>query len=263
MNPYSPQRVALLETAVLPKGIRPAVDTSESARRLAGQTNDRVFSYNAHALHTWMCPSLMARGAMCHVLSSATILQGVLMVITALVISVVFGFVHSVTVPCEHIYLPDGINGSVSMGIVPLQECGQFFRETFVASMLQTMEQQVGGLTRFVLGGFVALALARTYYSNRSLLGTTFGSTLGACMMVASCLKPTQPEHAEEVRAIQELLVRWLNAAFRLMFLENAQLISTDGGFELLEGSRRTSGRTSHRCRRGALTFTSGRAPSS
>ena len=36
-------------------------------------------------------------------------------------------------------------------------------------------DSQTGGLVRFVLGSFVGLALARTYYANRSLLGDVFG----------------------------------------------------------------------------------------
>jgi hypothetical protein len=236
MEPYAASRVKLLENSVLPKGSRPAINMRESARRLSGQTSDRVFSYNAHALHTWLCPSLMMRGALCHVLSSATIAQGVMMMAVALAVSMIFGYAERAHPPCAHLYQPDE-NGTIPDGIVPLQQCGQFFRNTFLASMLLSMESQLGGLTRFVLGGFVSMALTRTYYSNRSLLGNTFGNTLGAAMSITSCIKATRDEDKEEVLAIQTLLVRWLNAAFLLMFLENAGLVSAKSGYNLLEGS--------------------------
>ena len=45
-------------------------------------------------------------------------------------------------------------------------------------------------LARFVGGLFLSLALARTYYANRGLLGTVFAETLGLAMMTASSIKP-------------------------------------------------------------------------
>ena len=85
-------------------------------------------------------------------------------------------------VPCKHVYFPDGyvtvdpITGNttenpIEQGIRPMMQCAEFFRTTFLSKMLTSMEQQIGQLTRFVLGGFVSVALANTYYSNRGLLG--------------------------------------------------------------------------------------------
>ena len=242
MSAFTQQRAKLLEASVLPAGKRPRLDATESAQRLAGHTTDRVFSYNAHALHSWLCPTLVLRGALCHVFSAATMIQGLAMLASALLIAIIMGGVHKAYLPCAHIYVrPWPPNNAtvitIRSGVEPMQECAAFFRDMFAPAMLRTMEAQVGQLTRFVLGGFVALALARTYYINRSLLGTVFGKTLGLSMAVASCIKPQTVEQAKEVQAIRELLVRWANAAFLLMFLENDGLVSASGGSALLEGS--------------------------
>lgn len=245
--PFSAEKAALLEASVLPNGKRPPVSISESPRRLAGQTLDRVFSYNAHALHTWMCLTLVFRGALCNILSVATIMQGCLMVGAAVVLAVSLNQKNINDVPCKHVYFPDGyvtvdpITGNttenpIEQGLRPMMQCAEFFRTTFLSKMLTSMEQQIGQLTRFVLGGFVSVALANTYYSNRGLLGTVFGKTLATSMSVASCIKPSKPEQAEEVQAIRTLIVRWLNSAFLLMYLENAQLIDANGS-ELLDGA--------------------------
>ena len=226
------------------------MDHHESAARLAGQTSDTVFTYNAHALHTWMCPSLVARGVLCSVLSNETIWQGFLMVASALLLSIFAALFRTQDNLCKQFQVPETIDGLPNnnhtrrTGGRPMHECAEFFRNTFLSQSLTLMEQQVGSLTRFVLGGFVVFALARTYFANRNLLGNVFGSTLGLSMMVTACLKPPiEPTKAtssasEEVRGIQQLLIRWVNAAFLLMYLENAQLIDANGrGAELLDAS--------------------------
>jgi hypothetical protein len=88
--------------------------------------------------------------------------------------------------------------------------------------MLETCWNDYSTLTRFVLGLYVSLSLAQTYYANRTVFGTTFGSSLGATQMIASWIKAPDgtPEQRASAKRAQLLLVRWLNAAFRLLVLE-------------------------------------------
>ena len=81
---------------------------------------------------------------------------------------------------------------------------------------------QISGLTRFVLGLYISLALARTYYANRSVFGTVFGSSMGFTQMVAAWVRSADDSAATRTSALraQALLVRWVNAAYRLLVLE-------------------------------------------
>eukprot|EP00966_Prymnesium_polylepis_P199071 4613140-Prymnesium_polylepis.1 len=70
---------------------------------------------------------------------------------------------------------------------------------------------QIAGLTRFVLGLYISLALARTYYANRSVFGTVFGSSMGFTQMVAAWVRSPDESAASRTSALraQALLVRW------------------------------------------------------
>uniref|UniRef100_A0A7S2DYE8 Uncharacterized protein n=1 Tax=Alexandrium andersonii TaxID=327968 RepID=A0A7S2DYE8_9DINO len=83
----------------------------------------------------------------------------------------------------------------------------------------------IAGLARFVLGLFVSLVLSKTYYANRGVFGTVFGCSMGLAEMTVSWVRPP-PRHAgntaakDSAKRAQELIVRWINAGFRLMWLE-------------------------------------------
>lgn len=92
-------------------------------------------------------------------------------------------------------------------------------------AVIRRFSDTVQGLTRFVLGLFVSLVLAKTYYANRGEFGTVFGRTMGFAQMVTAWVRmPLNfrcPNHARRVQLdARHLLVRWANAAFRLMVLE-------------------------------------------
>merc|ERR1719498_539143 len=75
-------------------------------------------------------------------------------------------------------------------------------------------------LTPFVLGLFISLMIAKTYYANRGMFGTLFGRSLAFAQMVVAWVRaPSANQKAAAVRA-QHLLIRWTNAAFRLMVCE-------------------------------------------
>ena len=79
-------------------------------------------------------------------------------------------------------------------------------------------------LVGFVVGGFISQALAKTYYAGRSQSGNVYSQTIALASMVASYLHPSNPDDQEEAAEVQDtrkLLVRWMNAAFRLMYLKN------------------------------------------
>jgi len=82
--------------------------------------------------------------------------------------------------------------------------------------------ENIAALSRFVLGLFVSLALAKTYYSNRGMFGTVFGSSMGLAQMTVAWVRAPNDGIASKTSAAtgRELLVRWINAAFRLMWLE-------------------------------------------
>mmetsp|Transcript_21930 Transcript_21930/g.61292 ORF Transcript_21930/g.61292 Transcript_21930/m.61292 type:complete len:399 (-) Transcript_21930:154-1350(-) len=92
-------------------------------------------------------------------------------------------------------------------------------------------------LTRFVLGLYISLSLTMTYYRNRSFFGTVFGSSLGFSQMVAAWVRSPddQPATRASARAAQQLLVRWVNAAYRLMVLEVRGVDEDTIGWELIE----------------------------
>ena len=77
-------------------------------------------------------------------------------------------------------------------------------------------------LTRFVLGLYISLVLARTYYANRGAFGTVFGSSMGATQMIVSWVRAPDGTEATRTSALraQALLVRWVNAAYRLLVME-------------------------------------------
>jgi len=88
--------------------------------------------------------------------------------------------------------------------------------------MAQGCFAQISGLTRFVLGLYISLSLSRTYYANRSVFGTVFGSTMGFAQQVAAWVQAPKDHSNSESKAqcAQYLLVRWVNAAYRLLVLE-------------------------------------------
>jgi len=107
-------------------------------------------------------------------------------------------------------------------------------------SIIAASSQEIGSLTRFVLGLYVSLLLARTYYANRGNFGTVFGSTMGVTQMISAWVRPVDgtPESQQKARKAQLLLVRWLNAAYRVLVLEvrkEPALSSTEMGEILLE----------------------------
>jgi len=91
----------------------------------------------------------------------------------------------------------------------------------------------IAGLSRFVLGLFVSLVLSKTYYANRGFFGTVFGCSMALAQMTASWVRVPpadagNSECEECVRKAQELLVRWINAGFRLMWLESVPGLSAE-----------------------------------
>lgn len=98
--------------------------------------------------------------------------------------------------------------------------------EDFPANMyIQACYDNVAGLSRFVLGLFISLVLSRTYYANRGVFGTVFGSTMGCVQMVCAYVRvpPSlsgNPEAKRGCKQTQDLIIRFMNAAFRLMWLE-------------------------------------------
>jgi len=103
-------------------------------------------------------------------------------------------------------------------------------------AMIEMCWSQYATLTRFVLGLYASLALAQTYYANRAVFGVTFGSSLGATQMIAAWIRSpdgTAAQRASAKRA-QTLLVRWLNAAFRLLVLELRGVPAPDIGKALM-----------------------------
>jgi len=117
-------------------------------------------------------------------------------------------------------------------------------------------------LTRFVLGLYVSLSLSMTYYKNRSCFGTIFGSSMGVSQMVAAWVRSPNgtPETCASARSSQHLLVRWVNAAFRLMVLEVRGIGETTIGTEMMETGlfRGPNGNTFQVLIRAAPTFISG-----
>lgn len=91
----------------------------------------------------------------------------------------------------------------------------------------------IAGISRFVLGLFVSLVLSKTYYANRGVFGTVFGCAMGLAQMTVSWVR-VPPRHSGNVAAkesskkAQEMIVRWINAAFRLMWLEAVPGVSTE-----------------------------------
>jgi len=75
-------------------------------------------------------------------------------------------------------------------------------------------------LTPFLLGLFISLMLSKTYYANRGMFGTLFGRSLAFAQMVMAWVRAPTKGQEEQARRAQSLLVRWTNAAFRLMVLE-------------------------------------------
>ena len=67
--------------------------------------------------------------------------------------------------------------------------------------MLETYWNDYSTLTRFVLGLYVSLSLAQTYYANRTVFGTTFGSSLGATQMIAAWIKAPDDTHEQRTSA--------------------------------------------------------------
>lgn len=95
-------------------------------------------------------------------------------------------------------------------------------------------------LTTFVLGLFVSLLLAKTYYANRGCFGTVFGGTMGFSQMTVAWVRAPpgakRPDLADQsaLQARQQL-VRWANAAFRLMVLECRPLEKEQIGLQLVD----------------------------
>lgn len=83
----------------------------------------------------------------------------------------------------------------------------------------------ISGLANFVLGLFVSLVLSKTYYANRGCFGTVFGSSMGLTQMIVSQVRVPRScagNAAKEgcARDARAMMIRWINAAFRLMWLE-------------------------------------------
>jgi len=101
----------------------------------------------------------------------------------------------------------------------------------------------IAGLSRFVLGLFVSLVLSKTYYANRSVFGTVFGCAMGLAQMTVSWVR-VPPAHSgnaaakECAKKAQEMIIRWINAAFRLMWLEAGPGLSAEEvGKEMVGGN--------------------------
>mmetsp|Transcript_30799 Transcript_30799/g.102577 ORF Transcript_30799/g.102577 Transcript_30799/m.102577 type:complete len:386 (+) Transcript_30799:60-1217(+) len=85
--------------------------------------------------------------------------------------------------------------------------------------------ENIASMSRFVLGLFVSMVISKTYYSNRGVFGTVFGCSMGLTQMTVSWVRPP-PALAGDAAATASaksarlLIIRWVNAAFRLMWLE-------------------------------------------
>merc|ERR1719276_180081 len=100
------------------------------------------------------------------------------------------------------------------------------------------LHRELGGLTRFVLGLFVSLALAKTYYANRGEFGVLFGRTMGFSQMVVAWVHAPMPQNGGSSVAAcnaRRLLLRWANAAFRLLVLEVKNTDGDEIGAEMVE----------------------------
>lgn len=133
-------------------------------------------------------------------------------------------------------FLPGFLNRAHALqllGLICLMEVYAFLISDATGQDLGTLDQQVmwcygniSSLSRFVLGLFVSLVLGKTYYANRGVFGTVFGCSMGLTEMIVSWVRPPR-EHADNeaakksARKAQDMLVRWLNAGFRLMWLES------------------------------------------
>jgi len=107
---------------------------------------------------------------------------------------------------------------------------------------VQGCYENIMGLSRFVLGLFVSLVLSRTYYANRGVFGTVFDRSIGLTEMTVSWVRPPQdrtgdPGAQQFARKAQELIVRWINAAFRLMWLESLPGLSVNAIAEDIQGA--------------------------
>jgi hypothetical protein len=85
---------------------------------------------------------------------------------------------------------------------------------------LPLLEKHMQSLTPFVLGLFISLMIAKTYYANRGMFGTLFGRSVGFSQMVVSWVRAPTPQKRDAAIQAKRMLVRWTNAAFRLMVLE-------------------------------------------
>lgn len=171
-----------------------------------------AFSYNARALHSWGVFPVVFSGTLWRIFSWHLHMQG-------LVLAIICGVVPFIASASSRMYHW----GDCMINDLPDLNC--YAARTNLMGIFQpAIRSNLGTLCRFVLGLFVSLALARTYYSNRALLGTTFSCVLGLGMMTASHIRPIDEldvDQVAEVKEIHKTLVRWGNAGFRLMYLEN------------------------------------------
>jgi len=116
-----------------------------------------------------------------------------------------------------------------------------------VDTRVMALHDELGSLTRFVLGLFVSLAIAKTYFANRQEFGVLFGRTLGFSQMVVAWVQPpmVQNSGSNAINA-QKLLIRWANAGFRLLVLEVRDKDVDEIGDDMVQRSLLTDLEWSH-----------------
>jgi len=146
----------------------------------ATDLDDTLFSVKPHLLQTTGIFPIVYNGALLRIFSKELHIQGAVLVLVVLLLGYIF----------------------FATGLLDYEECqGNDFscyqKYSAFLSLMALWESEVGSLASFVGGLFISLALSRTYYANRGLLGTVFGETLGFAMAVATCIKPIGTENGD------------------------------------------------------------------
>ena len=110
-------------------------------------------------------------------------------------------------------------------------------KQTPIQYLVTDLADSFSSLTNFVLGLYVSLVLGSIYYAQRGMLGTAFSRVLGFTMHLVSSVTPAPalqgtgapgpsgipraaPPVPAHIQAAKRRMVRWVNAVFRLLWLE-------------------------------------------
>ena len=202
--------------------------TRDDLNGLLARDGDIVFSYNAHALHSWGVFYAAAGGVFLRVFSRELHRQALVLCALALLFGALLHLTGSLDHGCKKLHASINI------------DCSFDINQSGMLALVSVEEAKshLQGLCTFVLGLFTSLALGRTYYSNRALLGTVFAKVLGLGMFTSTFVRPCDDsdEATREARATLRRLVRWGNAGFRLLWLESLPGLSAEETFERMEG---------------------------